>query len=94
MRTRSIADAAGAVVLTAMILVLCAALPAGAQIPQQKLTASDAAANDYFGNTVAVDGELVVVGAPYKDDPETDSGAAYVFYLDGPASVEHWALYE
>jgi uncharacterized repeat protein (TIGR01451 family) len=45
------------------------------------LTAStNAAAEDQFGVSVAVDGDLIVVGA-YKDDaPRMDSGSAYVFY--------------
>ena len=40
-----------------------------------KLTAGDAAANDYFGYSVAVDGDTAVVGA-YGDD--SSKGAAYV----------------
>ena len=44
-----------------------------------KLTADDAAANDRFGMSVAIDGDLAIVGASLADDPETDSGAAYVF---------------
>jgi len=45
------------------------------------LTAPDAAAFDAFGNSVAVSGELVVVGANGNDcDPSgSDCGAAYVF---------------
>ena len=44
-----------------------------------KLTASDGAAGDRFGYSVAVDGDTVVVGA-YGDDVDgTDSGSAYVF---------------
>lgn len=35
--------------------------------------------NDYFGYSVAIDGELAITGA-YKDDGgETDSGAAFIF---------------
>jgi hypothetical protein len=41
--------------------------------PTAELTASDAAANDYFGQAVAIDGSTVVVGSPGA------SGAAYVF---------------
>ncbi|MGO9114013.1 MAG: putative Ig domain-containing protein [Thermoguttaceae bacterium] len=45
-----------------------------------KLTASDGTASDYFGNSVAIDGDTVVVGAPYSaDGGNYDSGAAYVF---------------
>jgi len=46
-----------------------------------KLVASDGAADDCFGFSVAVssDGARVVVGAYYDDDQGTNSGSAYVF---------------
>ena len=44
-----------------------------------KLTASDAAASDQFGYSVAIDGATVVVGARYDDDGGASSGSAYVF---------------
>ena len=45
-----------------------------------KITASDAAADDYFGNSVAVGSGRIVVGA-YWDN--TNAGSAYIFDLDG-----------
>ena len=52
-----------------------------------KLTASDRASGDRFGRAVAMDGDTIVIGAPYHDydDPDnntndvSNSGAAYVF---------------
>jgi hypothetical protein len=44
-----------------------------------KLTASDAAANDAFGVSVTIDGDVVVVGAPQNDGAASDAGAAYIF---------------
>ena len=44
-----------------------------------KLTASDAAASDVFGTSVAVSGDTVVVGAPGDADYGYKSGSAYVF---------------
>jgi hypothetical protein len=45
-----------------------------------KLTASDGAANDYFGSSVTISGDTVVVGADFNDvGPNADQGAAYVF---------------
>jgi uncharacterized protein (DUF2345 family) len=44
-----------------------------------KLTASDGAAFDEFGLSVAVSGDTVVVDAPFADGANTDQGAAYVF---------------
>lgn len=46
---------------------------------QQKLTASDGVNNDWFGYSVAIDGDTVVIGSPYSDDTYTNQGAAYVF---------------
>ncbi|CAK0877416.1 unnamed protein product [Prorocentrum cordatum] len=48
-----------------------------------KLVASDGAAGDFFGTSVAVssDGARVVVGASWDDDQGSNSGSAYV--LDG-----------
>lgn len=51
---------------------------------QAKLTAVDAAANDWFGNSVDVSGNTVVVGAIYDDNPGgIDAGSAYVFVREG-----------
>ena len=44
------------------------------------LKASNTEADDHFGHSVAVSGNTVVVGAPYKD---SDAGAAYVFVRNG-----------
>ena len=43
------------------------------------LVADDAAADDYFGESVSVSGSTIVVGAPYDDDGALSSGSAYVF---------------
>ena len=51
----------------------------GSWTQQQKLTASDGAASDWFGRSVAMSGDTAVVGAPFDDDNGTDSGSAYVF---------------
>jgi hypothetical protein len=60
----------------------------GATYPQvAKLTASDAAAYDNFGISVAIDGATVVIGARNDDDAGSGSGSAYVFRTsDGGAS--------
>jgi len=48
-----------------------------------KITASDGATGDWFGNSVAVGGGRIVVGAPLDDDNGNRSGSAYIFDLDG-----------
>ena len=59
--------------------------PVGAAVvvsPENKLTASDAAAGDVFGrvsNSASVSGDTAVVGAYLDDDAGASSGSAYVF---------------
>ncbi len=51
---------------------------------QQKLTASDGAAFDHFGFSVAISGDTVVVGAYVGNvGANTDQGSAYVFVRSG-----------
>ncbi|WP_309381220.1 InlB B-repeat-containing protein [Cerasicoccus frondis] len=46
---------------------------------QAKLTASDAAANDYFGYSVSISGDTAIIGAYQDDDAGNDSGSAYIY---------------
>ncbi len=50
---------------------------------QAKLTASDGAANDRFGTSVAIDGNTAVIGARLDDVVAVDQGSAYVFVRNG-----------
>ena len=50
---------------------------------QAKLTASDAASNDYFGLSVSISGSYAIVGAYGNDDAGSESGSAYVFLRNG-----------
>jgi hypothetical protein len=52
---------------------------AGIWTEQQKLTPSDGSVNDEFGESVAVDGDNVVVSAWLDDDNGDNSGSIYVF---------------
>jgi len=47
-----------------------------------KLTASDGAASDYFGISVSIDGDTMVIGAFGTTTRESNSGSAYVFTRD------------
>jgi hypothetical protein len=53
--------------------------------PQQvKLTASDGAEDDWFGNSVSIHGDTAIVGAHLHDlDEVPDAGSAYVFTRTG-----------
>ncbi|MEE2672842.1 MAG: exo-alpha-sialidase [Myxococcota bacterium] len=46
---------------------------------QQKLVASDAVEEDFFGFSVGVSGERAIIGAFQSDDAGANSGSAYVF---------------
>lgn len=61
-------------------------------IPQFTLTASDASMDDHFGESVAVEGDIAVVGAVGDDQAAQDSGSAYVFRFDGANWVEESKL--
>ena len=53
-----------------------------------KLTASDGAFDDSFGEAVALSGQTIVVGAPRDDDGGGESGSAYIFEFDGGSWIE------
>ncbi|HLG58816.1 MAG TPA: FG-GAP-like repeat-containing protein [Vicinamibacterales bacterium] len=56
---------------------------------QQKLTAGDGTMADEFGNAVAIDGDVVAVGAHFADlRLNAAAGAVYVFHRSGTA----WGL--
>ena len=50
---------------------------------QAKLTASNPSAAAWFGIAVALDGDIVSVGAIYDDTAGTNAGAAYIFVRNG-----------
>ena len=52
-----------------------------------KLTASDGVGMDWFGSSVTIDGDTMVIGAKYDDDKGGNSGSAYVFTRDTPGDL-------
>lgn len=52
-------------------------------IEEAKLTASDGADNDLFGDSVSLDEDTALIGAMWDDDKGGASGSAYVFKYDG-----------
>jgi hypothetical protein len=61
----------------------------------KKIVASDRGADDYFGWSVAIAGDYIVVGASYEDEDAsngntfTDPGSAYVFQKD-TGGTDNW----
>jgi hypothetical protein len=50
---------------------------------QDKVTAPDGYNGDHFGNAVSLNGDYALIGAQWKDDAGSNSGAVYVFQRDG-----------
>ena len=59
---------------------------------QAKLSASDAGAEDKFGQSVAISGDTIIIGAPSDTPIGTDSGSAYVFIRDGETWTQQTKL--
>ncbi|GJM10154.1 MAG: hypothetical protein DHS20C11_24300 [Lysobacteraceae bacterium] len=68
--------------------LLVTALSISAQT-QVKITADDPAPHDFYGRSVSVDGDTVVIGAIGNDDAGTNSGSAYV-YSRNEGGVNGW----
>lgn len=62
-----------------IILSLAVANVRADWLQQDKMTASDAAAYRYFGNSVSISGDYAIAGAVYADGNNTYSGAAYIY---------------
>ncbi len=55
---------------------------------QLKLTASDAAVEDYFGYSVSIAGDYALIGAYEDDENGNNSGSAYIFHRSGNSWTE------
>jgi hypothetical protein len=60
---------------------------------EAKVTASDGAAGDDFGYSVAINGEYTIVGAVFDDDLGVNSGSAYVFIRTGTTWTQQGKLH-
>jgi hypothetical protein len=59
---------------------------------EQKLTASDGAASDFFGRTVEISGDTVFISSYLDDDNGENSGSIYVFTRSGTTWTEQQKL--
>ncbi len=64
----------------------------GAWTQAQKLYASDGGSNDFFGSSVALDGDTALVGAPNAYGNGEYQGAAYLFRRSGGAWTQFQKL--
>ena len=70
-------------VMTILAVSLACFGNAAGQLTETKLNASDAAAFDFFGSSVSINGDTAIIGALFDDDAGTDSGSAYIFVRSG-----------
>jgi hypothetical protein len=63
-----------------------------AWVQEAKLLANDGQRGDQFGASVAISGNIAVVGAPGADTAWMDSGAAYLFRYNGGNWIEEAKL--
>ncbi len=61
-------------------------------VEEQILRASDGSAGDWFGQSVSISGNTIVVGAYGDDDRGTDSGSAYIYRFIGSSWIEEQKL--
>lgn len=62
-------------------------------IEEARIVPSDSAGCDGFGRTIDLDGDTLVVGAPWRDEgAEEEAGAAYVFVRQGSSWIEQAKL--
>jgi len=61
-------------------------------VEEIELLPSDGATDDQFGYSIAISGNLIVVGTPHDDDNGDDSGSVYIFRYDGSNWVEETKL--
>jgi hypothetical protein len=55
-------------------------------------TGNDTAPGDRFGTSVSLSGEYALVGAPFADTEQSNSGAAYIFKQDGSTWIQQAKL--
>ncbi len=60
----------------------------GTWMQQQKLLASDGCTGDFFGESVSIHANTLIIGAYRNDDRGDNSGSAYIFELENGSWVE------
>lgn len=57
-------------------------------VQEAKLIADDGDANDYFGQSVSIHGDVAIIGSYGDDDAAAGAGAAYVFRWNGSEWIQ------
>ena len=58
---------------------------------EEEIIPSDVALYSGYPYSVAIDGEYAIAGAPYHDDPNQDTGVAYIFKRDENNANNRWS---
>jgi len=61
---------------------------AGEWVQQQKIVAEDGMAEDRFGGSVSISGNMAVIGAFSDDQSGTDAGSAYLYQFNGKQWIQ------
>ena len=64
-----------------------------AQCEMQKILALDGERHDLFGTSVAIDGDLMVVGAIFFDGNDFSTGSAYIYRAESPNWFQDTVLF-
>ena len=59
----------------------------------KKIIASDASQGSYFGKSVSIDGDYIVIGAERDDEKAANSGGAYIFKKDH-GGTDNWGEFK
>lgn len=59
---------------------------------ETKITASDGAVADLFGQSVSISSDYAIVGAYFDDDNGSYSGSSYIYYYNGSTWIEQQKL--
>lgn len=66
--------------------------PSATWLLKDRLVAEDGEPSDNFGEAVAIDGDTIVVGAPFDDDEGYNSGSIYIYTQSGSGTEKKWSL--
>ncbi|ETR66757.1 MAG: PKD domain-containing protein, partial [Candidatus Magnetoglobus multicellularis str. Araruama] len=58
---------------------------------ETKIYANDRAQSDYFGRSVSISGNWIIIGAAYDDNSYSEQGSAYIFKTDGTQVAKLYA---
>jgi len=77
---------------TCLLFVFMTLIACSASAVQSRLQHTSGNSDDSFGESVAIQGNTILVGAPYNDDAGIQAGALYVYDYDGSDWLQNQIL--